>query len=79
MTFDAPAPGVVIAPPARGFRYTSDAMWLVGFALATGPRPTGALDLGTGSGVVAALLAARGIPSVGVDVRPEWAPLWAET
>ncbi|MEQ1568253.1 MAG: hypothetical protein ABMA64_21620, partial [Myxococcota bacterium] len=56
MTLDRPAPGVVIAQPARGFRYGSDAMWLVGFALATGPLPASALDLGTGSGVMAAQL-----------------------
>lgn len=79
MTFDSPVAGVRIAQPARGFRYTSDAMWLTGFALGVGPRPSRALDLGTGSGVIALLLAARGIPTVGVDVRPEWAPLWRET
>lgn len=79
MTFDSPAAGLRIAQPARGFRYTSDAIWLAGFALETAPAATAALDLGTGSGVVALLLAARGIPTVGIDVRPEWEPLWRET
>jgi tRNA1Val (adenine37-N6)-methyltransferase len=79
VTLDHPAPGVVIAQPERGFRYAVDAFWLAGFALATGERPRDALDLGTGSGIVAMLLGAQGIPTVGVDHRPEWRPLWAET
>lgn len=79
MTFDSPAPGVVIAQPARGFRYAADAMWLAGFAWATGPAPRTALDLGTGSGVVALLLAAQGAEVLGIDARAEWGPLWAET
>lgn len=79
MTLDSPAPGVFIAQPERGFRYTSDAMWLAGFALSTGERPERALDLGTGSGVVALLLAAHGIPSLGLELRPEWTALWAVT
>lgn len=79
MTFDTPAPGLVIAQPTSGFRYTSDAMWLVGFALTSGPRPRHALDLGTGSGVMALLLAAHGIPALGIDNRPEWSELWAVT
>jgi tRNA1(Val) A37 N6-methylase TrmN6 len=37
------------------------------------------LDLGTGSGIVAGLLAHAGLDALGVDVRPEWQPLWAET
>ena len=79
MTFDSPAPGLRIAQPERAFRYTSDAIWLAGFALEVAPGARSALDLGTGSGVVALLLASHGIPVVGIDVRPEWAPLWQET
>jgi tRNA1Val (adenine37-N6)-methyltransferase len=79
MTLDCPAPGVFVAQPDRGFRYTSDAMWLAGFALSTGPRPRNALDLGTGSGVVALLLGAQGIETLGLELRPEWAELWATT
>lgn len=83
MTFDAPAAGVVVAQPERGFRYAVDVFWLVGFALAQAPSPLPpglrAIDLGTGSGIAALLLAARGIPCVGVDVRPEWTALWAES
>jgi tRNA1(Val) A37 N6-methylase TrmN6 len=78
LTVENPAHGVVIAQPARGFRYTSDAMWLVGFAL-DGPRATRALDLGTGSGVMAMLLAAHGVPTVGIDLEPAWEAGWRET
>ncbi|MEZ4238150.1 MAG: hypothetical protein R3F59_18780 [Myxococcota bacterium] len=78
-TLERPRPGVVVAQPARGFRYAVDAFWLAGFALDTGPRPGAALDLGTGSGIVALLLGAAGVPTLGVDVRPEWAPLWARS
>ena len=78
MTFDRPAPGVVIAQPERAFRYGSDAMWLTGFALDSGTAAT-ALDLGTGSGVVAMLLAAKGLDAVGIDLREEWEPHWVET
>jgi tRNA1Val (adenine37-N6)-methyltransferase len=79
MTVDSPAPGVWVAQPARGFRYTSDAMWLAGFALRTGPLPRNALDLGTGSGVVALLLGAHGIETLGLELRPEWTELWSTT
>lgn len=43
------------------------------------PTQLRALDLGTGSGIVAALLARAGMQTVGVDVRPEWGPLWERT
>lgn len=78
MTFDRPAPGVIVAQPRRGFRYGSEAFWLAGFALEGGPARA-AVDLGTGSGVVAMLLAAQGLDVVGYDVRPEWEACWAET
>lgn len=78
MTLDRPVPGVVVAQPRRGFRYGSEAFWLVGFAL-EGGVPGRALDLGTGSGIAALLLASRGVDVTGWDVRPEWGPCWAET
>lgn len=77
-TLDRPAPGVVIAQPRRGFRYGCEAFWLVGFALEE-PLPARALDVGTGSGIAAMLLAARGVHARGVDVRPEWTPFWRLT
>lgn len=78
MTLDRPAPGLVVAQPERGFRYGSEAFWLVGFGL-QGPRPQRAADFGTGSGIAAALLAHRGVPTVGFELRPEWIPLWEVT
>lgn len=64
--------------PQRGFRYGAEAFWLVGFAL-EGGGSVRAADLGTGSGIAALLLAARGVEAVGIDARPEWGPLWERT
>ncbi len=64
-----------MAQPERGFRYGAEAFWLAGFAL-EGASPTSAIDLGTGSGIVALLLGGRGVQTRGYDVRPEWGPLW---
>lgn len=77
LTVDVPAPGVRIAQPRHGFRYGSEAMWLAAIGRELGARTV--LDLGTGSGVVAALLAAQGMEATGVDVRPEWAEAWSIT
>lgn len=74
-TQERPAPGVVVWQPQRGFRYGAEAFWLVGLALQRPVRR--AVDLGTGSGVMALLLAARGVEALGIDLRPEWAPGWA--
>ncbi len=75
LTLERPAPGVVVAQPARGFRFGAEAFWLAGAAMALAPRT--ALDLGTGSGVVAQLLAARGVQATGVDRWPAWENAWA--
>lgn len=77
-TADRPASGLVIHQPRRGFRYSSDAFWLAGFALAGGV-PARVADLGTGSGIVAALLARQGARVLGIDSLPAWSPLWAQT
>lgn len=77
-TRETPAPGVVIYQPRSSFRYSADVFWLVGFAL-EGPVCTSALELGTGSAVGAMLLETRGIPTVGIDLRPEWRPFWERT
>jgi tRNA1Val (adenine37-N6)-methyltransferase len=70
-----PAPGLTIYQPPRGFRYSLDPFLLAGFVL-EGGAPASALDVGTGSGVLALVLARAGVGEVhGVDVRPEWAPL----
>lgn len=74
-TLEVPAPGILLAQPRRGYRYSVDAFWLAGFALEQ--VETGrALDLCTGSGIVAYLLASRGLITTGIDVQPAWAELW---
>lgn len=78
VTFDAPAAGICIAQPERGYRYSVDAFWLAGFALEQVPRGS-ALDLCTGSGIVAFLLASRGLQATGVDVQPAWTDLWSRS
>lgn len=75
---ETPAPGIVVWQPLRGFRYGAEAFWLAGFALEPGVPGT-ALDLGTGSGIAALLLAGRGADALGIDLRPEWEPLWARS
>ncbi len=77
-TREEPLPGLVIWQPRRGFRYGAEAFWLAGFAL-EGGVPRTALDLGTGSGIVAGLLGANGVAAEGVDVRPEWQVGWARS
>jgi tRNA1Val (adenine37-N6)-methyltransferase len=77
-TLDQPAPGVWICQPRRGFRYGAEAFWVTGFATEVG-APASAVDLGTGSGIMAALLARLGVGCTGFEQRPEWAACWAET
>lgn len=74
-TRDTPAPGLVVPQPRKGFRYGSEAFWLVGLATEDGV-PTTALDLGTGSGIMALLLARLGARVEAVDVRSEWREGW---
>lgn len=76
-TAETPAPGLVIHQPKRGFRYAADAFWVAGFALEAAPAARTGLDLGTGSGIIAALLASRGIDARGIDAFPAWAALWS--
>jgi tRNA1(Val) A37 N6-methylase TrmN6 len=71
---EEPAPGLTVWQPQRGFRYGLDAILLAGWAL-EGGRPKRFLDVGTGSGIVALLLARMGIPGVGIDVRSDWIEL----
>ncbi|MBA2321290.1 MAG: methyltransferase [Deltaproteobacteria bacterium] len=77
-TLDRPAPGVVVAQPERGFRYGAEAFWVAGFAL-EGGVPESAADLGTGSGVIALLLASVGVDATGYELREEWGPGWEVT
>ena len=74
LSCDEPAPGLKVWQPRRGFRYGLDSILLAGWAL-EGGRPKRFLDVGTGSGIVALLLARLGIPGVGIDVRSDWIDL----
>lgn len=78
LTREEPAPGVVIYQPRRGFRYAMDPFLLCAWAL-EGGRPASVVDLGTGSGIMALLMARQGIPARGFDVRPEWVELAARS
>lgn len=78
MSADRPAPGLVVHQPEGAFRYGSEAWWLAGFALEGGPARTAA-DLGTGSGIIALLLASAGVEAVGYDRLAAWSPLWVRT
>lgn len=70
-----PAPGLTIFQPRRGFRYSLDPFLLAGFVL-EGGTPTSVLDVGTGSGVLALVLAHAGVRQAhAIELRPEWAPL----
>ncbi|MCB9663547.1 MAG: methyltransferase [Alphaproteobacteria bacterium] len=77
-TVEHPVPGLRLHQPARSFRYAAEAFWLVGLALEGGVPPR-ALDLGTGSGILAALLAAQGAEVLGVDRHPGWSEGWQRT
>jgi tRNA1Val (adenine37-N6)-methyltransferase len=77
-TTERPARGVEVHQPARGFRYGAEAFWMVGLALEAG-EPRSAVDLGTGSGIMAWLLAARGVSTIGVELREEWREGWARS
>jgi tRNA1Val (adenine37-N6)-methyltransferase len=77
-TAEQPRPGVTVHQPRRGFRYGAEAFWLVGFAL-EGGMPAAAVDLGTGSGIMAWLLSAQGCKTWGVDIRREWQEGWVRS
>lgn len=64
--------------PRRGYRYGGEVYALAGFALdghASGSPAFSAVDLGTGSGVVALLLAAAGLSVTAVEREPRWVAL----
>lgn len=74
LTREEPAPGLVVWQPARGFRYAMDPFLLAGFAL-EGGAPETAMDIGTGSGIMALLLARLGVRVTAVDVVAPWLDL----
>lgn len=75
ITADSPADGVVIAQPARGYRYSADAFLVGGAALRDG-LPARSLDLGTGCGVIPFLFARLGVDAVGLEAQPAWQAYW---
>ena len=74
LTCENPAGSLRIYQPRKGFRYAMEPFVLCGWAL-EGGRPATVVDLGTGSGIAALLLARLGHTCVGYDVRPEWVAL----
>ncbi len=75
LSWATPRPGLRIAQPVSGFRYGAEAYWLAGLALSH--RPRRALDLGTGCGVIAWLLASHGVEADGIDAAEAWEPYWS--
>jgi tRNA1Val (adenine37-N6)-methyltransferase len=70
LTADTPAPGLTVCQPRRGYRWGVEVYALASFAL---DAPVGtAVDLGTGSGIVALLLAHQGVRVTAVERDPRW-------
>ena len=74
LTCERPAPGVVVFQPRGGYHYVQNPILLVGFCLEN-ERPLSFVDVGTGPGIMAFLLARQGVPGLGIDIRPEWIEL----
>ncbi len=80
LTEETPAPGLRILQPKRGYRWGVEVYALAGFALGIGApapviRPKSAIELGTGSGVVAFLLGREGVAVRAWDRDPAWIDL----
>ena len=79
-TEDTPAPGLKVLQPKRGYRWGVEVYALAGFALGIGAPdgecpPACAVDLGSGSGIVAFLLASAGWRVRGWERDPGWVQL----
>jgi len=68
LTCETPVPGVFVHQRARGYRYALDPFLLAGWVM-EGVRPDRLIDVGTGSGIIALLLAKQGLTCDGIDVR----------
>ena len=64
-------PGTWLYQPDRGYRVAMDPFLLAGWVIGRGV-PRTAIDAGSGSGILALMLARAGAQVVGVDVNPEW-------
>lgn len=72
-TREAPAEGLVCWQPKVGYRYGVEAYALASFAVGPGVgEGMTALDLGAGSGIVALLLASRGLRVTAVERDERW-------
>lgn len=71
---EAPCPGFICYQPRKGYRFGVEAYALASFALDGGAAKT-AVDLGTGSGIVALLLASQGLDIVAVERDERWRPM----
>ncbi len=75
LTRDTPAAGVVCWQPRRGHRWGSEAYAFAAFALEGTPEGARVADLGTGSGILALLLASAGMQVEAFERDPRWWPL----
>lgn len=79
-TRETPGEGLVCWQPRRGYRYGVEAYALASFALRGGEHPAAtAIDLGAGSGIVALLLASRGVRVTAVERDLRWADALARS
>lgn len=74
LTRETPAPGLVAWQPRRGHRFGVEVYLLADFALRGGPAAT-AVDLGTGGGILALLLAWAGARVTAIEREPRWLEL----
>lgn len=74
LTRETPAPGLVAWQPRRGHRFGVEVYLLADFALRGGESGR-AVDLGTGSGILALLLAWAGLRVTAVERDPRWLAL----
>ena len=71
LKIDQPAPGVRIIQPQKGYRFGMDALSLAAFVIQQGAKGP-VLDIGTGVGIIAALVARAGIvPVKAIEVQDE--------
>lgn len=74
LTRETPAPGLQVWQPRRGYRFGVEVYALADFALSGAPVHR-AVDLGSGSGIIALLLGATGVHVTAVERDPRWLTL----